>query len=517
MKSRNVLLVASLLLAMSNVALGADLLVTDKFTKELTLGIGGSVLVENAFGNIEIVGADVPGIRITAQKIVRSATRAGIEEGRTQTDVALGGDGNFRIIRTVLPIIRPATWSSIVNYTIRVPRTVHVRVNTNTSERLHITNIAGNVFVKNFSGMIVLERVTGATTVESINGHILFDSPDKNIANVALSTVNGNIEIRVVPESNLRWIAQTIRGDYRTTLPVRGRFDGTSFRGTVNSPEGPTLTTASMTGNTFLLARGTVAGTAQSLKTKTSNISVAMPAPTVARTIRQALVSGSFTYETSIGNIAIGEVRGNADVRTGAGEVQLGSVLGRCTVNSFGGPLNLGDIFGPLNARTDAGDVLVQAARDGGTIVTGGGTIRLLYNAGPMRLNSGGGDIIVRQAAGPIDAETRSGDVILTVSPNMKTLRAAARTYNGNINFITSPGFAADLDVTILTDKPETHILRSDFRGLTIKRDQVGTKTRIHATGKVNGGGERVVLTVEQGGIQLTTTNSVPVTVIEPR
>ena len=42
-------------------------------------------------------------------------------------------------------------------------------------------------------------------------------------------------------------------------------------------------------------------------------------------------------------------------------------------------------------------------------------------------------------------------------------------------------------------------------------REQVGGKTKIHAMGKVNGGGERVELYAEDGGIQISA-RAVPAT-----
>jgi DUF4097 and DUF4098 domain-containing protein YvlB len=517
MRLTRILPIAALLLATVQVAQGADFpAATERFAQDMTLDVGGSFLIENAFGSVEVIGTDGPGLSIVAQKIVKGVDKAAIEEGRAQTDMSLGGDARFRVIKSVFPATRSTRWTSSINYQIRVPRTVHVKIGTHSSERVHVANIGGNVFIKNVNGLIVLERITGATTVESINGSIVFDTA-KPSANVGLSTVNGQIEVRVDADANFRWAADTIKGDYRTTLPVRGRFDGTSFRGTVNAPDGPTITTASMMGNIYLLSKGSNSRQAESVRARAASMMVPIPAPIISAAIQKTLVQGSFTYETTIGNVAIGEIRGNARIITGAGEVQLGAVTGECYVNSLGGPLHLGDIFGPLTARTRAGDILVHAARDGGSITSGGGTIRLLYNSGPTSLDSAGGDIIVSQAAGAIDAETKSGDITITVDPTVKSERISAKTSKGNVTLNIPPGFGADLEMTILTEDPEKHVIRSDFHGLSLRRDQVGSKTRIQATAKLNGGGERVVLSVEDGGIQLSTRSGSGLQVISPK
>jgi DUF4097 and DUF4098 domain-containing protein YvlB len=173
----------------------------------------------------------------------------------------------------------------------------------------------------------------------------------------------------------------------------------------------------------------------------------------------------------------------------------------------------LGDIMGQLFASTQAGDVLVRSAREGGRLFTAGGTIRVLYTGGPTLLQSGGGDIVVRQAAGPINAETRSGDINVTADPNKQTQKIEARTGHGNIVLNISPTFGADLDMMVVTSNPDANAIHSDFSGLQFKREQVSGKTRIRATGKLNGGGERVDLYAEEGDINIVNMTTSPATV----
>jgi hypothetical protein len=189
-------------------------------------------------------------------------------------------------------------------------------------------------------------------------------------------------------------------------------------------------------------------------------------------------------------------------------------VAGKCYVSSLGGPLNLGEISGRLTASTAAGDVLVHAAREGGSISTQAGTIHLLYTGGPTALESGGGDIVVRQAAGPVTAETRSGDIIITIDPSAKSQKMSAKTSNGNVIVNLTPRFAGDLAATLLTSDPDRHRFRSDFPGLKIERDQFNGKTRIRITGAINGGGEKLDLFAEDGGIQLSSTAGGAISVI---
>ncbi|MEO8035373.1 MAG: hypothetical protein ABI837_13135, partial [Acidobacteriota bacterium] len=429
-------------------------------------------------------------------------------------------DSRARILRTLLPEVRNG-WSSTVNYVVRVPRTVHVKVSSSISERIRIVNIAGNVTVKNYNGDIRLENVTGASVIESVNGNIIYDYAVKPMANAQLTTLNGFIMCVVPPESNFEWVAEAIRGEFFTTMPVRGKVNGTDFHGTVNAPGGPTLNMSTIMGNVVVLKRGSATNEARSVRSQVEvnpsetvvdqRVSM-LPGPRTPR-LQLGSVQGSWTYSEKVVDIDVSEVRGNARVGTGAGSVHLGMVLGTCTVSSLGGPLDLGDIFGPLFAHTDAGNIVVHAAREGGQISTGGGMIRLIYSGGPVELRSGGGDLVVKQAAAAVSADTRSGDVNITVDPTAKSQKIDARTTRGNVILNLTARFAADVDATVITSDAAANSIQSDFNGLTIKRDRINGKTRIHATGKINGGGEKLDLYAEEGEIHLSVQSSIPMTI----
>jgi len=54
-----------------------------------------------------------------------------------------------------------------------------------------------------------------------------------------------------------------------------------------------------------------------------------------------------------------------------------------------------------------------------------------------------------------------------------------------------------------LTDDAEANRIHSDFN-LTVRREMANGKTRLHATGKINGGGDRLELFAEDGSINIS-------------
>jgi DUF4097 and DUF4098 domain-containing protein YvlB len=512
MKTRSSLILIVVVLAAWNA--GANQTTSEKIVREIPLGISASLWIDNPSGSIDIVGSDLPNVAMTAVKTIVGVDRAALDEGRDATQISIEGNAATCLVRTVAPAIRQPRWSSSISYTLRVPRWAHIKIASKSADHIKVSNIVGNLTVKGFNGAITLEGNTGVTIIDTTNGNIVYHAATRPTTNAQLTTVNGDIEVRLPSDANIDWMAESLRGDLYTTLPVRGRFAGTAFRATINAPGGPTFTTQTLLGAVYLLQNGTVRKDGKSVNRPSLKPPVGPMTP--VRETRLGLVANQFVYSGNIENIIVNEVRGRALVETRAGSITLEKVWGDANVTSLGGPLTLGEVIGTVFARTSAGDILVNSAREGGQIITGGGSIRLLYNGGPTSLVSGGGDVFVAQAAGSVNAETRSGDITVSVDINSKSGRIDAHTTMGNVIVNLTPRFAAEIDATVLTTDADANGIYSDFGGLTTKREQVGGKTKIHTTGKINGGGEKLTLYSEQGDIHITNKAGATISVTPP-
>jgi DUF4097 and DUF4098 domain-containing protein YvlB len=459
----------------------------------------GTFILDNPSGNVTVTAKDTPDVEATIFKRVDGVDLEAVEEGRRKTSLIIGGNEKVRTLRMAIAPGATRQWQTSVAWHIRVPRGASVRVFTTSGEHIRISNVRGAVHAKNFSGQIILEDLIGPAVAESVNGSIFFSAPALR-GNVILSSVNGDVTATLPREAGFRWIAESLKGVLRTHFPARGTFIGNTFTGTVNAPGGPTVRTASLMGHIHLFAGGMPVRTAQPVRRES-----ATPAAVRGSGPQQQRIVGDFTFRTNLGDVRVQEVTGKVDIYTGAGEVQLGSAGGAAKVVSRGGPLQFGEIGGAIDASTRAGDILVDSARRGGAIQTAGGTIRLLYTSGPTRLYSGGGDIHVRQAAAPIEATTESGDIAIAVDGGTKSQKISATTAKGNVLLNVSPQFGADIEATIVTSNPDVDLILSDIPGLSISREESNGRTRITATGKLNGGGEKIVLQATDGDIRIAT------------
>jgi len=495
----------------------------------------GSFVLINAAGNLDLVGTDEKVLKITAVRVIRGLDEAALAEGRSQVEIVLSGNPWQRVVRTrgQTPAGRTPRWTSAVNYTIEVPRTVNLDITNLYAEIVRIRDMNGSINLKNVMGKIQFLGVRGATIVDTINGDIFssFDHPPQ--AHLRLITINGQIELRVPRSSQFRWFAQSMRGDILSNIPMQAKFapPERSVTASVNSSRpSVNVQTIAMTGRVFLIDNDQPSAPSRSLIPRQlriaeteppSNRSSSTEVTATLNTLRKkyliqspsartfarhdTVVLENFEFTTTLGNVLVGEVRGDAKIFTRAGEIILGLVGGRADVSSGGGPINLGDIGGNLRARTRAGDISVRAARKGGDLATDGGNVQVFFNGGPLTVLSGGGDVAVRHTVSRVWAETRSGDITINIDKGVRTEQVDAKTVGGNVLLNVPAGFAADVDATIMTSEESTNTITSELSGLSVLREKAGNGVRIRATGKLNGGGKTLQLYAEDGDIRITT------------
>ena len=491
-------------------------------TKTYPLDIAGSFWIDNPDGSIEITGADGTTATIVAIRTTMADDRDSMAEARNNTVLDYQcATPQMCFVHTIVPSVHSRKWNSSVKWVVTIPRTVNVRVlapRTMDSDSIRVANIMGNVTVRAFGGSIVFDNVTGASLVESVNGRIVYNYVSKPVSHAQINAINANIELHVPPDSNFDWIADSLRGELWTTMVPHGRWSGRIFHGTFNAQGGPSITTSTMLGRVSVLSNGSTTAEARYVRTLVPDNTIGGPVqqgiPQTKR-IQIPVVPAGVVINQRIADIQVGEARGSLRVFTGAGVIDLGTVFGECSATSQGGPISIADAMANVTAHTTGGDILIRSARVGGTITTDGGLVKVQYTGGPTTLKSGGGDIVVSKAGGPIDAETRSGDIIVTVDPNYRTQHISAHTARGNVTVNLSPRFAADIDATVLTSDSDADAIYSDFPGLQIRKEQVGAKTKVRATGKINGGGDRVELYAEEGTIHISS-SLVPVRAAAP-
>ncbi len=123
---------------------------TERYAKEFPINADGAVWIDNRFGTIEVTGSDSPNVSIVADIAIQAVDDAAYKEGHEQTRISVAAAPHLIVVKTVLPMVRTARWMSAVSYTVRVPRTVGIKVASQYADRIHIAGTGAPVSVNNF-------------------------------------------------------------------------------------------------------------------------------------------------------------------------------------------------------------------------------------------------------------------------------------------------------------------------------------------------------------------------------
>jgi DUF4097 and DUF4098 domain-containing protein YvlB len=154
-------------------------------------------------------------------------------------------------------------------------------------------------------------------------------------------------------------------------------------------------------------------------------------------------LTGELRAKTSLGNVTVHRVAGNADVATSSGDIRLGDIEGSAEVKNSNGRTELQWVAGEVRAKSSNGDVLVGFAGADVTARTANGDVRVAQ--------VGRGDVVVETAAGELevgivpgvaawlDVNTRFGSVRNSLNtaagpePSEGTVKVMARSSFGDI------------------------------------------------------------------------------------
>ena len=143
--------------------------------REFPIDPAGSVWIDNPFGSIDVIGGEGNVVSVTVVRTITATDTAAMKEASDAVVVSFEGDMKVRLIRTMMPASRYARWNATVNYVVRVPRSVAVKIGSKSAEHIRVSHINGSVTVNGFSGTLIMEGVVGASAVSMVNGRIIYD------------------------------------------------------------------------------------------------------------------------------------------------------------------------------------------------------------------------------------------------------------------------------------------------------------------------------------------------------
>ncbi|MDO8836966.1 MAG: DUF4097 family beta strand repeat-containing protein [Vicinamibacterales bacterium] len=181
---------------------------TERFSKTVALGSGGSVALSNISGNVVVTGGAGDQVIIDA-----------VKRGRTTDDLknieieVIATEGRVEI--TTRHPRRDRGWgnNAEVHYTLTVPRRAKVRVKT-VSGDIQLTTVDGDVRAESVSGDVRVSDVAQIEGVVSVSGNVVLKSASSS-GPVTLSSVSGDVTLVAVKAPSLS--GSSVSGDVGLT------------------------------------------------------------------------------------------------------------------------------------------------------------------------------------------------------------------------------------------------------------------------------------------------------------
>jgi hypothetical protein len=208
---------------------------TERISKEFALpnAPAASVLViYNINGFIKVEGTAGDKVSFDVNKRITAKTTAVLEEGKKEFKLQFEQRGDTIMAYIAEPFDsrprrnnrwerndRRIDYDFTLDFTVKVPRAMNLRVSTVNRGDVTVTDVAGNLKVNNVNGAIALTNVRGVTDVHTVNGNVdvnyVVSPPDKS----SYYTLNGNIRVSYPANLSADLQFKTFQGEFYTDFP----------------------------------------------------------------------------------------------------------------------------------------------------------------------------------------------------------------------------------------------------------------------------------------------------------
>ncbi len=222
-------------------ALAHDDEIVERRTLEETLTIAErsetpTIVVDNVFGSIEVVGHSGSTVEMVARETVRARSRTAYDRARQEVELDIVHEGSEVVLFVDGPFRNErgrccSDWwdrgyTVVYDFELRVPADADLELSTVNEGNVEVRGVRGRFEVSNVNGKIDLTDVGASGKITTVNGGIKarFDeSPDDDLT---IHTVNGRVDVTFPSDLSADLGFKTFNGDAWTDfeaepLPVR--------------------------------------------------------------------------------------------------------------------------------------------------------------------------------------------------------------------------------------------------------------------------------------------------------
>ncbi|HYP54294.1 MAG TPA: DUF4097 family beta strand repeat-containing protein [Pyrinomonadaceae bacterium] len=209
-----------------------------EFQKSYPLAAGGTVIIENVSGDVNVVGYDGEVVSV-----------AGFKEGRDPEKVEVVDRSSAGVVRLGVEYAHRYRGAAGVRFEVRLPRSARFQIGkiSTASGDVKVSGVTGDVRVSTASGRIEVRDVRGDVRVGAASGDVLVSGIDGSVSaetasgNVEaeltrfegspvmnFSAASGNVRVRLASHLGASVSLSSAGGEITTDFPVEVRTDPNS-------------------------------------------------------------------------------------------------------------------------------------------------------------------------------------------------------------------------------------------------------------------------------------------------
>ena len=203
-------------------------------TIQKTFALAGSseksLVVDNIFGSIEVVGSASEQIQLVANKTIRARSQVDLERAKKEVTLEITQDGN-RVRLFVNGPFRCNSGSNCCNwdgrnyevsydFKLQVPQHINLDLKTVNNGSVRVQRVRGNYDVDNVNGEISMEEVGGSGHAHTVNGGVRVTFVENPTQNSDFGTINGDVDLYFAPKLSADFRFKTMQGEVYSDFPM---------------------------------------------------------------------------------------------------------------------------------------------------------------------------------------------------------------------------------------------------------------------------------------------------------
>jgi hypothetical protein len=211
-----------------------DLPVEEQETIQKSFSMAGvqhrSLEIDNVWGSIEVVGTDSDEARLTVSKSIRAESKDKLEQARKEVTLDTSEQEGFLKLYVNGPFRCHCDdgcghrefdgYIVKMDFQIRVPHDVDIRIKTVNEGRVLVRDINGNFLVRNVNGDVEMDNISGSGTARTVNGPVRVSFRRNPREASDFQTVNGAVELRFARDLTADFRFKTFNGSIYSDFPV---------------------------------------------------------------------------------------------------------------------------------------------------------------------------------------------------------------------------------------------------------------------------------------------------------